>query len=88
MAGVPGDLKTTNDRMRSVDEAVEQLAASLSAIADVETVPLALADGRVMVEDLVAPIELPPFTNSAVDGYAVRFADVAAGGGRHLSPLA
>ena len=81
MAGVPGDLKTTNDRMRSVDEAVEQLAASLSAIADVETVPLALADGRVMVEDLVAPIELPPFTNSAVDGYAVRFADVAAGGG-------
>jgi molybdopterin biosynthesis enzyme len=36
----------------------------------------------VLVQDLlVAPIELPPFTNSAVDGYAVRFADVAAGGG-------
>ena len=50
----------TNDRMRSVDEAVKQLAASLSAIADVETILLARADGRVLVQDLVAPIELPP----------------------------
>jgi molybdopterin molybdotransferase len=88
MADVPGDLKTTNDRMRSVDEAVKQLAASLSAIADVETIPLARADGRVLVQDLVAPIELPPFTNSAVDGYAVRFADVAAGGGAPMSVTA
>ena len=41
----------------------------------------ALADcpGRALVEDLIAPAELPPFASSAVDGYAIRSAD---GGGR------
>jgi molybdopterin molybdotransferase len=42
-------------------------------------VPLVEADGRVLAEDIAAPIDLPPFDNSAVDGYAVRFADLAAG---------
>jgi molybdopterin molybdotransferase len=88
MAHVPCDLRTTDDRTRSVHEAVKQLAAPLSAIADVEIVPLGRADRRVLVQDLVAPIELPPFTNSAVDGYAVRFADVAVGGGPPMSVIA
>jgi hypothetical protein len=47
MAHVPCDLRTTDDRTRSVDEAVKQLAASLSAIADVEIVPLGRVDSRV-----------------------------------------
>ena len=43
----------------------------------VESVPLAAAAlGRVLAEDVVAPIDLPPFDNSAVDGYAVRHADL------------
>lgn len=42
-----------------------------------ETVPLAQALGRVLAADLVAAVEVPPFANSAMDGYAVRSADVA-----------
>ena len=33
------------------------------------------ADGRVLAEDLIAPIDVPAFDNSAVDGYAVAFSD-------------
>ncbi|MGH2769368.1 MAG: gephyrin-like molybdotransferase Glp, partial [Actinomycetota bacterium] len=41
------------------------------------SVPLAEAAGLVLVEALVAPFDLPRFPNSAMDGYAVRYADVA-----------
>lgn len=43
-----------------------------------EQVPLAEALGRTLAEDHVAPIDLPPFANSAMDGFAVRSEDVAA----------
>ncbi len=46
----------------------------------VERVPLRLARGRVTAADVVAPVALPPFDNSAVDGYAVRHADLSTGG--------
>jgi molybdopterin molybdotransferase len=46
-------------------------------VAEIEDVPLARARGRIMVSDLIAPLDLPPFDNSAVDGYAVRHADLA-----------
>ena len=61
---------------RSVEEhraAVAELLAPLP----VERVPLGRARGRVLAEALVAGIALPPFDNSAMDGYAVRAADVA-----------
>src|SRR4030081_1851056 len=41
-----------------------------------EEVHLAEAVGRVLAEDLIAPGQLPPFPSSAVDGYALRAADV------------
>ena len=37
------------------------------------------ARGRVTAADVKAPVDLPPFDNSAVDGYAVRHADLASG---------
>ena len=40
-----------------------------------ETVQLAAAAGRVLAEDVEAAVDLPPFDNSAMDGYAVRAAD-------------
>ena len=49
----------------------------MGPVAEVETVPLNAARGRVVAHDIVAPIDLPPFDNSAVDGYAVRHADLA-----------
>ena len=41
----------------------------------VETLPLAVADGRVLAENLVAGLDLPPWDNSAMDGYALCLAD-------------
>jgi len=57
----------------------EHRAAVLSLVAALpsETVPLAQALGRVLASDVVAAVDLPGFDNSAMDGYAVRSADVA-----------
>jgi molybdopterin molybdotransferase len=66
-------------------EQMERLIAQrISPVAETETVPLAAARGRVVAADIVAPIDLPPFDNSAVDGYAVRHADLAASGDTKL----
>lgn len=50
-----------------------------SLVPDLGTIRLPLADaqGRVLAADLAAPIDLPPFDNSAMDGYALRAADLA-----------
>ena len=76
MAQLSSDLEAFGEPMRSVDEAANHIAGTLVPIADLETVPLAQADARLLAHDLVASMALPPFTNSAVDGYAVRFADI------------
>jgi molybdopterin molybdotransferase len=57
--------------MMSVDEAVGLIASRVAAVPDIESVALPDADGRILAKDLLAPLPLPPFTNSAVDGYAV-----------------
>jgi molybdopterin molybdotransferase len=51
----------------------------IAPVAAIETVPLREADGRILAEDLPARVSLPPFDNSAVDGYAVRHADLNPG---------
>ena len=62
---------------RSVEEH-QALVAALLAPMPVEDVSLAEARGRVLAADVVAQVSLPPFDNSAMDGYAVRAAEVAA----------
>ena len=61
-----------------LEDAVAAIAARLTAVQGVDTVAVGRADGRVLARDLIATLELPPFTNSAVDGYAVRGQDVPA----------
>jgi molybdopterin molybdotransferase len=85
MAQLSSDLEAFGEPMRSVDEAANHIASTLVPVADVETVPLAQADTRVLAHDLIAPMALPPFTNSAVDGYAVRFADIVTAAGAPLT---
>ena len=54
-------------------EAVHAFLSQLTATAVVtgrENVPLAEALGRVLAEDIVSPISVPPHDNSAIDGYA------------------
>jgi molybdopterin molybdotransferase len=76
MAQLSDDCFAFGGPMMSVDEAVAIIAARVSAVQDIEAVLLAAADGRVLAKDISAPLPLPPFTNSAVDGYAVRSGDL------------
>lgn len=62
--------------MRSVEEHVAAVLAGARPT-PVERTPLAQAAGLVLGEDVVSRVDLPAFDNSAMDGYAVRVADVA-----------
>jgi molybdopterin molybdotransferase len=76
MAQLSDDCFAFGGPMMSVDEAVAIIAARVRAVRDVEAVSLTNADGRILAGDIAAPLPLPPFTNSAVDGYAVRSGDL------------
>jgi molybdopterin molybdotransferase len=76
MAQLSDDCFAFGGPMMSVDEAVAIIAARVSAVDEIQTVPLESADGRILAGDLSASLALPPFTNSAVDGYAVRNDDL------------
>src|SRR4051794_25407366 len=78
MAQLSDDCFAFGGPMMSVDEAVAIIAARVTAVRDVETVELKNADGRILAAGISAPLALPPFTNSAVDGYAVRSGDLSA----------
>lgn len=56
--------------------AKEKLLAAASPIADIEEIDTAEAYGRILALDLVSPMTVPPFDNAAMDGYALRVADV------------
>ncbi|WEL57122.1 molybdopterin molybdotransferase MoeA [Pseudomonas kermanshahensis] len=60
-----------------VEDALARLLALAEAapIQETENVSLADAEGRVLARDLVASLDLPPWPNSAMDGYALRMAD-------------
>ena len=60
-----------------VEVALERLLALAEAapIRDSESVLLAASDGRVLADDLIATLDLPPWPNSAMDGYALNLAD-------------
>ena len=76
MAQLSDDCFAFGGPMMSVDEAVGLIATRVTPVVDVETVTLARADGRILAHDILAPLPLPPFTNSAVDGYAVSSRDL------------
>ena len=76
MAQLSDDCFAFGGPMLSVDEAVGIIAAKVTAVQETESVPLVVADGRILARDIAAPLPLPPFTNSAVDGYAVHGSDL------------
>jgi molybdopterin molybdotransferase len=84
MAQLSDDCFAFGGNLLPVERAAELMAQQVTPISETEVVALPQADTRVLVTDLVAPIPLPPFDNSAVDGYAVRHADVAARGETRL----
>ncbi len=62
--------------MISVNEALQQLLASFDPL-ESELIPLSEAAGRILAEGVESGIDLPLFTNSSMDGFAVRSSDVS-----------
>jgi len=79
MAQLSDDCFAFGGPMMSVDEAVGIITARITPVQETEAVSLVDADGRVLARDVAAPLPLPPFTNSAVDGYAVNAGDLPQG---------
>lgn len=80
MAQLSDDCFAFGGPLLSVEDAVALIMERMPVIAGTEVVPLVEADGRIAAEDVVAGIAVPPTDNSAVDGYAVRHADLAPAG--------
>jgi molybdopterin molybdotransferase len=60
-------------------QAIDGVRPQLSPVFEKEIVPLSLAHGRVLAGNLLAGVDLPPSDSSAVDGFAVKTSDLAAG---------
>ena len=68
----------------SADDALARLLAAVASTGRTETVTTPEAWGRVLARDVVSTVNVPPEDNSAMDGYAVRLADLASSGGSVL----
>jgi molybdopterin molybdotransferase len=74
--------------MIPVAEARARILADVAGAAPEETLRVARGLGRVLARDVAAPFDVPPADNSAVDGYAVRVADLIPGGRARLRVVA
>ncbi len=62
-----------------LDKALQGMLEQLSCRCETEQLPLPQALDRILAEEISSPLSVPPFDNAAMDGYAVRLADLAAG---------
>ena len=70
--------------MLELEDALRRILSAVQPLGE-ETVPLDSAAGRILAAPITSPIDIPLFDNSAMDGYAVRAADVA--GAREQNPI-
>lgn len=68
----------SGDTLTPVDTACGLIWGDVPRISGTETVDLLSARGRILAQDVQAGMDVPPFANSAMDGYAVRAGDVQA----------
>jgi molybdopterin molybdotransferase len=85
MAQLTDDCFAFSGPLLPIDEMERLIAERVVPVADIEDAGLRAAVGRVVAVDVVAAIDLPPFDNSAVDGYAVRHGDLNASGETRLA---
>ncbi len=85
MAQLTDDCFAFSGPLLRLDDMERLIGERVAAVAETERVPLHGARSRVLAFDVKAPVNLPPFDNSAVDGYAVRHADLAPDGDSKLT---
>jgi molybdopterin molybdotransferase len=64
--------------MLSFEQALEKLLSAAQAVEEVRSLPLTAAAGRILAAPQQSTVAVPPLDNSAMDGYAVRLADISA----------
>src|SRR3954454_12360164 len=87
MAQLTDDCFAFSGPLLPIANAERMIAERVSPVAETKPVPLHAARGRVLADDIVAPISLPPFDNSAVDGYEVCHTDMAPEGETRLKVI-
>jgi molybdopterin molybdotransferase len=73
------DSHTSETRLKTVEEALDFLLDNAKPVAESEWVAVDRVLGRILAESLVSAINVPPWNNSAMDGYAVNSADLSKG---------
>ena len=76
MAQLSDDCFAFGGDLMSVAAAQDVLRQRISTVVDTQTVALGDAGGKILAEDVTAPLNVPAHDNSAVDGYAVYFDDL------------
>jgi molybdopterin molybdotransferase len=84
MSQLSDDCFAPGTGLLSVDEALARLDERVVPVVDTEILALRAVPGRILAEEVVATINLPPHANSAVDGFAVRHADLVPNGETEL----
>ena len=74
------DKATKRQPLMSLDEALSAVLKEVAVLTQTEWVKTFEADGRVLSNDLVSGLQVPPQDNSSMDGYAVRVEDVTHSG--------
>jgi molybdopterin molybdotransferase len=69
-------MTTPRAPLRPLDDALAELLGFAAVLSGVESISTFEADGRVLAQDVVSALQVPPQDNSSMDGYAVRCADV------------
>lgn len=77
MYGTDGDPCSAHpESLLSVEDAVATLLEHAHPLEDCERIPLGNAAGRILARDLLSPLDVPGFDNSAMDGYALHSSDM------------
>lgn len=84
MAQLSDDSLAFGGPLMRIAELVPFIRDRVPVVQAIESVTLADAHGRVLAADVISKVAVPPFDNSAVDGYAVRYSDLAATGETRL----
>src|SRR5262249_22048336 len=85
MAQLTDDCFAFSGPLLRLEEIERLIDERIAPVPETERASLHGVRGRVIAVDVKAPVDLPPFDNSAVDGYAVRHADLRPDGNTKLT---